>query len=46
LIGEKIPLFRRVTNFAANPLICRLIFADVAVVLVLKSRFSLFVARR
>jgi hypothetical protein len=46
LIGEKIPLIRQVTNFASNPLIFRLVFDDVAVAPVLKSRFSLFFACR
>jgi hypothetical protein len=46
LIGEKVPLIRQVANFVSNPLIRRHIIGDAAVVLVLKSRFSLFLGRR
>ena len=44
MLGEKIPLIRRVTNFASNLLICRLILDDKSAGPGLKSRFSLYFA--
>jgi len=46
LIGEKIPLIRRVTNFGSNQQIWRFIFDDKPVGSGAKSRFSLYFAFR
>jgi hypothetical protein len=42
LLGEKIPLIRRVTNFASNPLIRRYIFWHKPADPGAKTRFSLY----